>query len=55
MALQLTDEATRLCLEEDLQEIADSEGEEIRVEGHLYRRHEPGQLLYHSLNAGLLT
>ena len=40
----------RLIDRKHLQEIADSHGEEVRVDGRLHKRHEPGQALYHSLN-----
>jgi len=53
-ALQLTNEAVRRRLERDLQELSDGLGEEVLVEGKLYRQHLDGQVNYHSL-CGPLT
>jgi hypothetical protein len=52
-ALELTNEATRLMLEQDLQSIADSHEEELLVDGRLFKQHEPGVVGYHSLCGGL--
>jgi hypothetical protein len=52
-ALELTNEATRLMLEQDLQSIADSHDEELLVDGRLFKQHEPGVVGYHSLCGGL--
>lgn len=48
-ALELTNEATRLMLEQDLQTIADSHGEGLLVDGRLFKQHEPGVVGYYSL------
>jgi len=48
-ALAVTNEAVRLVLEQDLQAIADSFGEEVEVKGVMYKRHESGTVQYHSL------
>jgi len=48
-ALAISNEAVREFLREELQEIADSLGEEVLVNGEPYRLHEPGTDAYHSL------
>jgi hypothetical protein len=48
-ALVLTNEAVRLRLERDLQRISDSLGEELLVDGTVYRKHLEGDGEYHSL------
>lgn len=48
-AMELTNEATRSMLEVDLQVIADNHEEEVLVDCHLYKRHESGDVGYHSL------
>ncbi len=40
-------------LEEKLQELADELGDEVLVDGVLYRRHEPGSVTYHSPCGGM--
>lgn len=47
-ALEISNEAVRRVLEADLQRLADSEEDTVEYEG-LYRRHEPGEVKYHSL------
>jgi hypothetical protein len=54
-ALAVTNEAIRICLRADLQTLADSYGEEVEVGGLRYRRHESGDVTYHSLCGGLDT
>ena len=48
-ALTISGEAVRELLREELQEIADSFGEEVLVNGVRYRLHEPGSDTYHGL------
>jgi hypothetical protein len=48
-ALAISDEAVRGLLQQDLQTMADSFGDEIRVDGVRYKRHEAGTDTYHSL------
>lgn len=48
-ALAVTNEAVRAVLEQDLQEMADSFGDEVEVKGVIYKRHESGTVQYHSL------
>lgn len=48
-ALALSNEAVRMLLEEELQRRADDEPEEVEVAGDLHRRHERGEVSYHSL------
>jgi hypothetical protein len=48
-ALAVSGEAVRQLLRQELQALADSFGEELRVDGVRYRRHEPGADTYHSL------
>lgn len=53
--LELTNEVSRLVLEADLQRRADElTAEALRVDGVLHRRHEEGEVIYHSL-CGSLT
>ena len=49
VALAVANEATRQVLQHDLQTIADELGDEVRVDGVLYREHERGEVDYHSL------
>lgn len=48
-ALAINDEAVRQLLQEELQTIADELGEEVRVDGEVYKVHEPGTDTYHGL------
>jgi len=48
-ALAVTNEAVRIVLQEDLQAIADGFGDEVEVNGVVYKRHEPATCQYHSL------
>ena len=48
-ALELGNEATRLFLCDDLVAIAERHGEAVEVEGHIYKRHEPGTVRYYTL------
>src|SRR5215470_11031582 len=48
-AMAVADEAVRCLLELDLQGRAHREPREVCVEGAGYRRHQPGQVVYHSL------
>jgi hypothetical protein len=48
-ALAISDEAVRVLLREELQAVSDSFGDELRVNGVAYKRHEPGTDTYHSL------
>ena len=48
-ALDATNEVCRRYIEAVLQSIADSQPDEVRVEGRHYRRHERGMVAYHSL------
>lgn len=48
-ALQLGNEATRLFLRDDLVAIAEHHGVTVEVEGHIYKRHEPGTVRYYTL------
>ena len=41
-ALALANEATRVFLRDDLMAITDRHGEEVEVDGRIYKRHEPG-------------
>ena len=53
-ALDLGNESTRRYFEEELQEMANSYGGEILINGVLFRRsHEAKQGIYHSLCGGL--
>jgi len=52
-ALELTNEATRQMLEQDLQSIADRHTEHVLIDGRLFKRHEEGEVVYHSLCGGL--
>jgi hypothetical protein len=51
--LAVTNEAVRLVLQDDLQTIADSFGDEVEVRGFVYKRHESGTGQYHSLCGSL--
>ena len=48
-ALELTNEATRVFLQDELKEIAASHGEQVEVDGVIYNRHQPGEAKYYSL------
>jgi hypothetical protein len=48
-ALALANEAVRRALEEHLQARATSSPAEMRIDGVVYRRHQPGEIGYHSL------
>ena len=52
-ALALSNEATRLFLRDDLVAIADRHGEEVEVDGRIYKRHEPGTVRYYTLCGSL--
>jgi hypothetical protein len=54
-ALTIADEDVRELLQQDLQVIADRFGDEVLVDGVLYRRHEPGVDPYHSLCGPLVV
>jgi hypothetical protein len=49
VALELTNEAVRRMLEQDLQQHADRQTPELLIEEARYRQHEPGTVSYHSL------
>jgi hypothetical protein len=49
MTLAISRESDRLTLQNQLQEIEDSFGDAVAVNGKTYVRHEPGHLSYHSL------
>ena len=53
LVLAVTNEATRLRLQEDLQTLADEVGSTVRVDGELFGEHESGTVTYHSLCGGL--
>jgi hypothetical protein len=53
MALELSNEATRLFLNDELVAIADSHGEHVEVDGTIYKRHEPGTVRYYTLCGSL--
>jgi hypothetical protein len=46
---ELANEATRRNLAIRLQEVADGHGEQLLIEGKRYRRHQPGEVDYHTL------
>ncbi len=48
-ALELGNEATRLFLRDDLVAIGERHGEAVEVDGHIYKRHEPGTVRYFTL------
>jgi hypothetical protein len=52
-ALELTNEATRLFLRDDLGAIADRHGEYVEVDGVIYQRHQPGTVTYFTLCGAL--
>ncbi len=52
-ALDVGNEATRRLLESYLQRLADAEGDEVHHDVHIYRRHQPGEVKYHSLCGAL--
>ena len=52
-ALAVSNEATRLFLRDDLLAIADRHGEEVEVDGRIYKRHEPGTVRYYTLCGSL--
>ena len=53
-ALRVTNEATRRYLVQVLQDMSDGYRDELLIDGILYRRsHDPGEVLYHSLNGSL--
>ena len=49
VALELTNEATRLFLLGDLTALAARDGEQVEVDGAIYMRHEPGTVRYFTL------
>ena len=49
VALELSNEAVRRCLEADLQRRSDELSAEILVDGLRHRRHQPGSVKYYSL------
>jgi hypothetical protein len=49
VALELTNEAVRRMLEQDLQQRADRQAPELLIDGVRCRQHEPGTVAYHSL------
>ena len=49
VALELTNEATRQFLCDELVSIADRHGEQVEVGGSIYQRHEPGTVKYYTL------
>lgn len=51
-ALEISNEAVRRVLEGDLQRVADDEADTVEYDG-IYRRHEPGEVKYHSLCGAL--
>lgn len=54
MALEVTNEACRYYFEQDLQDMSEGFGDELRIDGLLYRRsHQPGKGRYHSLCGSL--
>jgi hypothetical protein len=53
MALAVADEVVRRYLELELRRRAHREPREVIVEGHRYRRHQPGRVVYHSLSGPL--
>src|SRR2546427_7768104 len=48
-ALAVANEAVRQFLQGQLQAIADAQGDQVRIDGALYRRHSTGEVTYHSL------
>ena len=52
-ALELTNEATRLFLLDDLMAITNGHGEQVEVDGVIYQRHEPGTVRYYTLCGAL--
>ena len=48
-ALAVANEAVRQLLERELQAIADAQGDQVRIDGQLHRRHSTGDVTYHSL------
>jgi hypothetical protein len=48
-ALAVANEAVRQFLMGQLQAIADAQGDQVRIDGALYRRHSTGEVTYHSL------
>ena len=52
-ALELTNEATRLFLRDDLVAIADRHGDQVEVDGVIYHRHQPGTVTYFTLCGSL--
>src|SRR5262245_10496711 len=53
--LSIANDLVRRLLEADLQRVADSMPDEVVVRGHRYRRHEPGEVAYHSLCGDLIV
>lgn len=55
MALQLANEATRHFIKDDLEAIAQRQDESdyLEIEGKIYKKHEPGSAIYHSLCGGV--
>ena len=52
-ALEVTNEATRQFLRDDLLAITASHGEQVEVDGVIYKRHEPGTVWYYTLCGAL--
>lgn len=52
-ALAISDEAVRSLLENDLRTLSESFGEQVLIDGVLYKRHQPGNGTYHSLSGPL--
>lgn len=54
VALRVTNEATRRYLVQVLQAMSDGYADDLLIDGVLHRRsHDPGEVLYHSLNGSL--
>jgi len=52
-ALEVSNEAIRRLLESDLQRLANAEPDDVHHDVHRYRRHQPGEVKYHSLCGAL--
>jgi hypothetical protein len=48
-ALEIGNELVRCALEDDLRELSAGYGDDVRVDGVLYRRHEDATVTYHGL------
>lgn len=48
-ALTIANEVTRLFLQGDLEALRDAHGEQVEVDGAIYKRHEPGTVRYYTL------